>query len=545
MENLEGMLKSGPSNPGRRKLLRLPFQIAGAVVAAGVIGCGGDNTPEQTIRQKTAPVKYDVAYTIDDSGRIWAPEIDTILEYQEDIERTLGPTVGRNLRIVQGKEGFGLVYNRDGTKESSERIAGVHSGLLKEEGLHSAVAVDDSSYNSLYNISFGLGRNQNALRRDYDRVLKALDDDIGKELFIERTDRGNFALVHRLRAPLQAAKERAGDYSRKLEGTGISASWIRESNNEIVYGESVKLAEEIEKEPSVVIKPPVKKPETQKPVIAIEKPTGIDSELERLIERQIDGERSGGNVAGDERTAWIVYDHSTGEKLVSINEAMPMQTASMKKILVAFYDLNRFGDRHWSHLKRMIQFSDNVSTNWVMSHSGGPNRIQKFLREEYANIFQGTNINDYIPLTKSEMERAKRLGLSVPSGRSYYSNLVSAHDYSRFLHALWNRELPYSKELLELMALPNRNRLYDGARKVPAGTAVYHRTGSSARCCGDVGILVAKGKDGKRYPYTIIGIIEKNSRASDYFGWRKSRGDVIRRVSNTVYEYMKQRHNLI
>ena len=35
------------------------------------------------------------------------------------------------------------------------------------------------------------------------------------------------------------------------------------------------------------------------------------------------------------------------------------------------------------------------------------------------------------------------------------------------------------------------------------------KTGSTARVCGDMGILNVKGPDGKWYPYTVIGIIEK------------------------------------
>ena len=31
-------------------------------------------------------------------------------------------------------------------------------------------------------------------------------------------------------------------------------------------------------------------------------------------------------------------------------------------------------------------------------------------------------------------------------------------------------------------------------------------------CCGDMGILVVKGKNGKSYPYILVGIIESSRR---------------------------------
>ena len=94
------------------------------------------------------------------------------------------------------------------------------------------------------------------------------------------------------------------------------------------------------------------------------------------------------------------------------------------------------------------------------------------------------------------------------------------------------------------MALPSRDRIYSGAEKVPKGTKVIDKTGSTAKLCGNMGILVGKGKNGKRYPYTIIGIIQKKHRARNYSKWINRRGNVIRNVSNLVYAEMKELHNL-
>jgi beta-lactamase class A len=79
-------------------------------------------------------------------------------------------------------------------------------------------------------------------------------------------------------------------------------------------------------------------------------------------------------------------------------------------------------------------------------------------------------------------------------------------------------------------------------RDRPKGTEVYNKTGSTAHLCGDMGILNVKGPDGKRYPYTIIGIIEKQQPARNYTSWIRSRGDVIRNVSNIVYKGITKHH---
>jgi beta-lactamase class A len=94
------------------------------------------------------------------------------------------------------------------------------------------------------------------------------------------------------------------------------------------------------------------------------------------------------------------------------------------------------------------------------------------------------------------------------------------------------------------MALPGRDRLYYGTT-IPRGTLVYNKTGTTARLCGDMGILVTKTRKGTVYPYVIVGIIERKSRAADYGQWMASRSRVIREVSNLVYEGLKKDHQLM
>jgi beta-lactamase class A len=132
----------------------------------------------------------------------------------------------------------------------------------------------------------------------------------------------------------------------------------------------------------------------------------------------------------------------------------------------------------------------------------------------------------------------------IPGGGQTYRNRASPEDYNRFLCSLWKGDFPYSREIRRIMGLPGKDRLYDGT-DIPRGTRVYNKTGTTARLCGDMGILVGRGRDGKTYPYTVIGIIERPSRVVNYRRWKDARGDVIRDASSLVYEDMKRRHNLL
>ncbi|MDF1825609.1 MAG: serine hydrolase [Verrucomicrobiales bacterium] len=268
------------------------------------------------------------------------------------------------------------------------------------------------------------------------------------------------------------------------------------------------------------------------PLFGIDWASGADTESQ--IESYIKGLRGQGVIRRDERTAWLVYDLTTGSKLASINENTPLQAASMIKpyLALAFFHQVQagriiYGPTSRRHMELMIQKSNNDSTNWIMRQTGGPSATQALLKRHYPSLCQHISLIEYIP-----------------KGGRTYGNRGSAGDYARFLEALWKGTLPYSKEILRVMSLPGIDRLYTDAKRVPAGTAVYNKTGSTAMCCGDMGILVARGRNGRSYPYVVIGIIESGTRNTSYSTWISRRADVIREVSNIVYLNMKQRHHL-
>ncbi len=257
-------------------------------------------------------------------------------------------------------------------------------------------------------------------------------------------------------------------------------------------------------------------------------------DLESAVEDYIKQLRKKGKLTKDERTGWSVYDFTTGEKLVTINEDVQFQAASLVKPFIAlafFHQVKQgkliYGPKSRRHMERMIHRSSNSSTNWVMRQVGGPTAVESILRRNYPTIFQDTRIVEYIP-----------------AGGRTYRNKASVHDYSRFLYALWKGGIPRAKEIKRLMALPGTDRLLTDVDDIPRGTEVYNKTGSTSRLCGDMGILIVEGQNGKRYPYTLIGIIEKQAAAENYTAWIRTRGDVIRSVSNIVYKGIAQHHDL-
>jgi beta-lactamase class A len=264
----------------------------------------------------------------------------------------------------------------------------------------------------------------------------------------------------------------------------------------------------------------------------------LQSQLVRLVKRQ----RAQGLIRSDERTSWSVYDFTGGKKLVSINEDVPRQAASMIKPFVAqafFYTMQSRGSklRYTSGIRdtmvRMIRNSSNSATNEIMdlvsryNGGNGARDVERVLKRHAPGIFQQTSIVERIPA----------------NGRTY-RNKASAHDYSRFLWALWNDRMPRSRELRDLMALPNHDRITRRVRGMPSSVRVYDKTGSTAMLCGNMGIIECSDRRGRPRPYTFIGIIEKSQRTSAYGTWITNRSNAMREVSSLVYNYMRDQHQL-
>lgn len=379
-----------------------------------------------------------------------------------------------------------------------------------------------------YDISYVWSVDVSAVHRYREQVARVLGPAVAKDLRVVADGRlhGVIYLRHGDRA---GALRVARAHSRLLSKKGLDAAapvlskdWVSLADNpehpdtrpETVLASS---------EPSIDIVP--------QPDSTASKFHSV-RDLEAAVEAYIKDLRRKGRISRDERTGWSVYDFTSGEKLVTINEEAQFQAASLIKPFVAAAFFQRvknkeliYGPRSRRHMERMIHYSNNPSTNWVMRQVGGPEAVQRILKQNYPGIFRATDIVEYIP-----------------AGGKTYRNKASVRDYSRFLYALWNGKIAGAREIKRLMSLPGSDRIYTGAESVPVGTRVFNKTGSTARLCADMGILSVKGPDGKRYPYTLIGIIEKQDKANNYTTWIRSRAEVIRDVSDIVYQGIALRH---
>jgi beta-lactamase class A len=375
-----------------------------------------------------------------------------------------------------------------------------------------------------YDVSYVWSRNLDGVRDYRERVAGVLGPAVAKDLKV--VARGSlFGLVSARHGDSAGANRVAETHTRLLRSRGLeAASPVRAQDWAVVGDDSSRQ----------VSFAAVSVPKVSRRQMTATQRTREILDLEAAVENYIERLRQEGKIAPDERTGWSVYDFTTGEKLVTINEDQQFQTASLVKPFIAaafFYKVKQgelaYGRESRRHMELMIQHSDNPSTNWVMRQVGGPQAVERILKRNYPGIFQETDLVEYIPA----------------DGRTY-RNKASVHDYSRFLYAVWKDGIAGAHEIKRLMALPGSDRIHTGVPGVPAGTEVYNKTGSTARVCGDMGILNVQGADGKRYPYTVIGIIEKEQSAADYVTWIRSRSEVIRNVSGIIYKGIAQNHDI-
>ncbi|MCG6864569.1 MAG: class A beta-lactamase-related serine hydrolase [Thiogranum sp.] len=361
--------------------------------------------------------------------------------------------------------------------------------------------------------------------RDYrERVASVLGPAVAKDLKVVASGE-LFGLVYLRQGDSAGASRVARSHTRLLRSRGLeAASPVRARDWRLVgSGEARRVSIASLDTPKV----------SRSKMTTRERSREIHN-LEVAVENYIDGLRREGKIAPDERTGWSVYDFTTGEKLVTINEDEQFQAASLVKPFIAaafFHKVAQgeliYGPDSRRHMELMIQRSDNAAANWAIRQVGGPQAVERILKRSYPGIFQEIHLVEYIPA----------------DGRTY-RNKASVHDYSRFLYAVWKDDIAGAREIKRLMALPGSDRIYTGVSEVPKGTRVYDKTGSTARVCGDMGILSVRGADGRRYPYTLVGIIEKQQSAPNYTAWIRSRSDVIRNVSAIVYKGIAQHHDI-
>ena len=224
------------------------------------------------------------------------------------------------------------------------------------------------------------------------------------------------------------------------------------------------------------------------------------------------------------------------KKLVSINEDRQMMAASLIKnfVMLAYFHEVRYGRQahtavNKGHLRAMIQWSSNPSTNYFIRLLGGPARVDKILRANYP-YFKQTRIVE-----------------QIPRGGRTYRNMTSARDLSTFFLHLWHGRLPHSEKMKWYFKLKNGDYIFKKTY-IPSSVTVYNKTGTVYGLVGDGGILVLKDPQGNPRPYVFIGMMEdrtktnRRNRWQSFADWRNRRTYILRRLSERAYKYIYENH---
>jgi beta-lactamase class A len=447
----------------------------------------------------------------------------------------LGLQADTQLEIVgQGQE-FGVVWNTNTTLAQATATANQHTQKLKLAGLKPARPITTASFFKLYHLSYGRGAAPEDLQDQLTVLKSTLGARVGAQLVIEKSDDRTYAIVYRCWQGRAAASRLASAHAQVLKKSKVVPTLVAAVPRPVIQqamvraeNDSRQAEADMKKSPSVNLAKADKAAGKEVP------PSGEGAGINSKMGAYISEQTKKGRLRPTDRIAWAAYDLTSNSYLVSFNATRPFQAASMIKpfVALAFFHQNVKGvlpytAQHRQMMEAMIQHSSNQATNWFIRQLGGPARCQALLKKEYGHLFRQVNIREYIP----------------PDGRTYKNSALPS-DYIQFLRAMWEYQLPNAKEMLRVMSLPGPDRLVYGS-DVPGGTEIYNKTGTTAKLCGDMGILVARARDGRKVPYAVVGIVERSSQPGDYKQWMHNSGDVIREFSSLVYGALKQKHNLL
>jgi beta-lactamase class A len=474
------------------------------------------------------PKNYALAYS-------WHKDVQRSLDDRARLARSLSLSVDRHLQILGKGAHFGVVYPMNGTLAQTRKLALAQSQKLELAGFSPPEIILQNTCKKLYHLQLVQSNDLQRLHDDYQRFANHLPPKDRHKLRIEKTGARSYALVFHSWADKATATQlarRHGKLSKKQSPPILIAAVTRPNVPPMVSIATTKSPTKAAKTPKpckVAVAPVgtttplispdqagIALPETGKQT------TALNSQIQNFLREQ----RSKGKLQRQEKTALVVYDLANSTYLASINAQRPFQAASMIKPFVAlafFHQVDKgklhYTAKHRRMMEEMIQLSNNEATNWFIRQLGGPARCNGLINREYGRLFRQVRIIEYIP----------------PGGKTY-KNSALPQDYIQYLKALWNKKLPYSDEMLRVMSLPGRDRIYWGTRLPP---------GTTAHLCGDMGILITKTKDGRRIPYAIVGIVERSTVPKNYHQWMVKSGKVIRDFSSLVYSEMKDRYNLL
>lgn len=465
---------------------------------------------------------YSLAYA-------WDSELPRMLEYQQRLAQALGAE--NQLRLVGRKRQYGVVGEVQRSLAQARQLAGRQNTTLRRLGLGTAQPICSTEWYPLYHLGLRKASKPEALEREYAMVASNLPPRDRQHLSVEKIGPKVYALVYQGWMSQNEAQRRARQLAAVLPGKTqpvLLAATVRPQ---------IKLstpAPQDSEDDETTLRPQQRATTSANPTIASATIKPPDAGINRKIAALLQEEAARSPACAKASAAWVAYDLTENRYLVNINLNRPFQTASMIKPFVAlafFHQVDKgrlhYSSQHRQMMEAMIHHSSNEATNWFLRQLGGPANCDQLLRREYGNIFVQVRIREYIP-----------------AGGKTYRNTALPSDYIQFLKALWHEQLPHSKEMLRVMGLPGPDRLVVGT-DVPGTTMVFNKTGTTSLLCGDMGILVARGRDGRRVPYAVVGIVQRASMAKNYKEWMHASGNVIREFSSLVYEEMKRRYNLL
>jgi beta-lactamase class A len=234
-----------------------------------------------------------------------------------------------------------------------------------------------------------------------------------------------------------------------------------------------------------------------------------------------------------DRASILVYDHRNC-KLVAIRQNDRASAASLIKpfvMLGVYQQAHQMGTRPHNfsrtlqrHVVRMMQISDNPSTNHLIRHLGNGNAAAGF-----------RYLNRLMPNYGIRQTRFVEL---IPQGGRTYRNTTTARDLSILLYRIYNQSAvshAYSRLMFNVMLGSRDNRgnaPYLRSHKVQAAT----KTGYTRRTNGVAGIIIGRSKK-RPIAYNYAAIITRPLVNTDELQWRRISTSIIQRISEMTYRH--------
>ncbi len=202
----------------------------------------------------------------------------------------------------------------------------VINNLLLSLGLLGLLGVPSVSLaKAHYDVSY-LWHRDSASVLDYRKqVARILGPAVSRKLKVVVND-DLFGLVYHRRGDSVQANKVAKTHTRLLRSRGLEAAAAVRSRNWTLLdddGAQPVMSTLV----STASNPRSSKSKVERDQEILDVETAVESYIKRL--------RQQGKIADDERTGWSVYDFTTGEKLVTINEDVQFQAASLVKPFIA------------------------------------------------------------------------------------------------------------------------------------------------------------------------------------------------------------------